>query len=89
MFFRIFFFLYFADLAIVIGREVEFLARNQTVTGQAKLAEAVTLSGVAYDDTTKTMYFSDVSNNNITLFSNDLRDKNFTLKPLLKSKYIK
>ncbi|KAK9295184.1 hypothetical protein QLX08_010428 [Tetragonisca angustula] len=72
------------DLAIVIGREVEFLARNQTVTGQAKLAEAVTLSGVAYDDTTKTMYFSDVSNNNITLFSNDLRDKNFTLKPLLK-----
>lgn len=72
------------DIAIAIGREVEFLAQNQTIIGQAKLAEAVTLSGVAYDDITRTMYFSDVSNKNISIFSNDLEDKNFTLKPLLK-----
>ena len=35
------------DIAIAIGREVEFLAQNQTLIGRAKLAEAVTLSGVA------------------------------------------
>ncbi|XP_076302781.1 protein cueball-like [Lasioglossum baleicum] len=74
------------DLAVVIGREVEFFSTNKTLTGQAKLAEAATLWGVTYDDITRTMYFSDVGNNNISIFSNDLRDKNFTVKPLLKKK---
>ncbi|XP_076172918.1 low-density lipoprotein receptor repeat domain-containing protein cueball [Ptiloglossa arizonensis] len=71
------------DLAVVIGREVQFLTRNQTPPGKAQIAEAVALAGLAYDDSTRTMYFSDTSSN-VSIFSNDLTDKNFTTKPLLK-----
>ncbi|XP_076237819.1 low-density lipoprotein receptor repeat domain-containing protein cueball [Calliopsis andreniformis] len=71
------------DLAIVIGRDIEFLSRNGTLTGEAKIAEAVSLAGVAYDDTTRTMYFSD-TRSNVSIFSNDLTSKNFTSKPLFK-----
>ena len=72
------------DLAVVIGRDVEFFARNQSLTGKAKLAEAEALAGLAYDDITRTMFFSDTSNKNVSIFDTDLTDKNFTLKPLLK-----
>lgn len=72
----------------MIGRDVEFFARNQSLTGKAKLAEAEALAGLAYDDITRTMFFSDTSNKNVSIFGTDLTDKNFTLKPLLKSKYI-
>lgn len=51
--------------------------------------DAVALSGVAYDENTRTMFLSDLRNkNNMSIFSNDLTDKNFTLKPLHKSNYI-
>ncbi|KZC13615.1 Protein cueball [Dufourea novaeangliae] len=79
----LFSFFVFADLAVVIGREVEFFARNQTLIGQAQIAEAESLAGVAYDDVTRTMFFSDTLSN-FSVFSNDLTEKNFTSKPLLK-----
>ncbi|XP_076763657.1 low-density lipoprotein receptor repeat domain-containing protein cueball [Xylocopa sonorina] len=72
------------NLAVVIGREVKFYAHNSTVIGQALVKEAGSLSAVAYDDTTHMMYFSDLNNKNVSIFRNDLQDKNFTLKPLLK-----
>lgn len=73
----------------MIGREIEFLAQNQTLIAQAKFMDAVALSGVAYDENTRTMFLSDLRNkNNMSIFSNDLTDKNFTLKPLHKSNYI-
>lgn len=51
--------------------------------------DAVALSGVAYDENTRTMFLSDLRNkNNMSIFSNNLTDKNFTLKPLHKSNYI-
>lgn len=72
----------------MIGREIEFLAQNQTLIAQAKFMDAVSLSGVAYDENTRTMFLSDLRNkNNMSIFSNDLTDKNFTLKPLHKSNY--
>ncbi|KAG7205627.1 hypothetical protein KM043_007590 [Ampulex compressa] len=72
------------DLAVVIGREIDFFARNQSLTGQAKIAEAVALTGVAYDDLSRTMYLSDV-NSNVSVFSTDLTEKkNFSSKSLLK-----
>lgn len=71
---------------MVIGSEIDFFARNGTLTGHANIAEAVALTGVTYDDTTRTMYLSDVRNN-VSIFSNDLTEKNFTSTPLLKSKY--
>ncbi|XP_053996535.1 protein cueball [Hylaeus anthracinus] len=71
------------DLAVVIGRDVEFFARNRTLTGQAKISDAVALTGIAYDDITRTMYFSD-TRGNVSVFSNDLTNKNFTSKPLIK-----
>ena len=54
--------------------------------GHASIKEAIALTGVTYDDTTRTMYLSDVKNN-VSIFSNDLTEKNFTSTPLLKSKY--
>jgi len=75
-----------ADLAVVIGNEIDFFAHNNTSVGHASIAEAVALTGITYDDTTRTMYLSDVRNN-VSIFSNDLTEKNFTSKPLLKSKY--
>ncbi|EFN88775.1 protein cueball isoform X2 [Harpegnathos saltator] len=71
------------DLAVVIGSEIDFFARNQTLTGQANIGEAVTLTGVTYDDTTRTMFLS-AARNNVSIFSNDLTKKNFTSIPLLK-----
>ncbi|KAL6445082.1 hypothetical protein ACFW04_002173 [Cataglyphis niger] len=71
------------DLAVVIGSEIDFFARNGTLTGHANIAEAVALTGVAYDDTTRTMYLSDVRNN-VSIFSNDLTEKDFNSTPLLK-----
>ncbi|XP_006613033.1 protein cueball [Apis dorsata] len=75
------------DLAVLIGREIEFLAQNQTLIAQAKFMDAVALSGVGYDENTRTMFLSDLRNkNNMSIFSNDLTDKNFTLKPLHKNR---
>ncbi|XP_014473900.1 PREDICTED: protein cueball [Dinoponera quadriceps] len=71
------------DLAVVIGSEIDFFAQNKTLTGQANIGEAVALTGVTYDDTTRTMYLSD-TRNNVSIFSNDLTNKNFTSTPLLK-----
>lgn len=71
---------------MVIGNEIDFFARNNTPMGHASIGEAVALTGVAYDDTTRTMYLSDVKNN-VSIFSNDLTEKNFTSTSLLKSKY--
>ncbi|XP_029174377.1 protein cueball isoform X2 [Nylanderia fulva] len=71
------------DLAVVIGSEIDFFVRNGSRTGHANIAEAVALTGVTYDDTTRTMYLSDLRNN-VSIFSNDLTEKNFTSTPLLK-----
>ncbi|XP_011635569.2 LOW QUALITY PROTEIN: protein cueball [Pogonomyrmex barbatus] len=71
------------DLAVVIGNEIDFFARNSTLMGHANIGEAVSLTGVAYDDTTRMMYLSDVRNN-VSIFSNNLTEKNFTSTPLLK-----
>lgn len=75
----------FTDLAVVIGNEIDFFARNESLTGQANIGEAVALTGVTYDDTTRTMYLSD-TRNNVSIFSNDLTKRNFSSTPLLKSK---
>ncbi|KAL0120303.1 hypothetical protein PUN28_008155 [Cardiocondyla obscurior] len=71
------------DLAVVIGNEIDFFARNSTSMGHASIGEAVALTGVTYDDTTRTMYLSDIRNN-VSIFSNDLTEKNFTSTPVLK-----
>ncbi|XP_011881715.1 PREDICTED: protein cueball [Vollenhovia emeryi] len=71
------------DLAVVIGNEIDFFARNSTPMGQASIREAIALTGVTYDDTTRTMYLSDVRNT-VSIFSNDLTERNFTSTPLLK-----
>lgn len=72
------------DLAVVIGSEIDFFARNGTLMGQSNIAEAVALAGVTYDDATRTMYLSDKLNNVSPIFSNDLTQKNFSFTPLLK-----
>lgn len=79
----------------MIGNEIEYFARNGTSTGLADVEEAVELAGITYDDTTRTMYLSDVSKkkegNNMSTFSNAsifiLTERTFTSTPLLKSKY--
>ncbi|XP_043493969.1 protein cueball [Polistes fuscatus] len=70
------------DIAIVIGDEIDFFSQNQTLIGEATVAGAVSLTGIAYDDKTRTLYLSDPKNN-VSIFSNDLTTKNLTSKPLL------
>ncbi|KAI4481144.1 hypothetical protein M0804_009770 [Polistes exclamans] len=70
------------DIAIVIGDEINFFSQNRTLIGEATVAGAVSLTGIAYDDKTRTVYLSDPKNN-VTIFSNDLTTKNLTSKPLL------
>ncbi|XP_015172620.1 PREDICTED: protein cueball isoform X2 [Polistes dominula] len=70
------------DIAILIGDEIDFFLQNQTLTGEATVAGAVSLTGIAYDDKTRTLYLSDPKNN-ISIFSNDLTTRNLTSKPLL------
>lgn len=78
----------FTDLAVVIGNEIDFFGRNSTLTGHANVGDAISLAGVTYDDTTKTMYLSDVDNKDVAIFSIDLTEKeNFTMTSLLKSEY--
>lgn len=75
----------FTDLAVVIGNEIDFFGRNSTLTGHANVGDAISLAGVTYDDTTKTMYLSDVDNKDVAIFSIDLTEKeNFTMTSLLK-----
>ena len=71
------------DFAVVIGRDIEFFSRDRILTGQANIAEAVALAGLAYDDTTHTMYFSD-THSVTSVFSKDLTNKDFTSKPLFR-----
>lgn len=72
----------------MIGNEIDFFSRNSTLTGHANVGDAISLAGVTYDDTTKTMYLSDVDNNDVAILSIDLTEKeNFTTTSLLKSEY--
>ncbi|XP_046832325.1 protein cueball isoform X3 [Vespa crabro] len=70
-------------IAVVIGDKIEFFTQNQTLT--VTVDGAVSLTGIAYDDQTRKLYLSD-SHSNISIFSNDLAEKNFSSKPLLKAK---
>ncbi|XP_031845880.1 low-density lipoprotein receptor repeat domain-containing protein cueball isoform X2 [Nomia melanderi] len=71
-----------SDLAVVIGNSVEFFFRNKTLAGQIQIKEAESLTGVAYDDTTNTLFFSD-TRSNYSVFSINLKEKNDTAKPLV------
>ncbi|XP_047364111.1 protein cueball isoform X1 [Vespa velutina] len=70
-------------IAVVIGDKIEFFTQNQTLT--VTVDGAVSLTGIAYDDQTRKFYLSD-SHSNISIFSNDLTETNFSSKPLLKAK---
>ncbi|KAI4498963.1 hypothetical protein M0802_005829 [Mischocyttarus mexicanus] len=70
------------DIAVVIGDEIDFFSQNQTLLGEATVAGAVSLTGIAYDNKTRKLYLNDPKNN-ISIFSNDLTTKNLTSKPLL------
>ncbi|XP_036145948.1 protein cueball isoform X2 [Monomorium pharaonis] len=80
------------DVAVAIGNEIEYFARNGTSMDIAGIDEAVELAGITYDDTTRTMYLSDVSKKkegkNVSTFSNVsiflLPEANFVSTPLLK-----
>ena len=73
---------------MTIGKEIDFIARNGSLTGKTIIANASYLVGMAYDDDSYTMFLSDVKNSNFSIFSVDLSARNITIKPILKSKLI-
>lgn len=73
------------DMAIAIGQEIDFLSSNGTLLGETKIAEARIIAGLAYDDTTHTIFFSDIKNINGSIFRLKIDDKNIELEPLFKT----
>lgn len=51
------------DLAVAIGRSVEFYTKNYSFVERIKIEEAEALSGLAYDETTDTVFVSDMYGN--------------------------
>ncbi|XP_033231013.1 protein cueball isoform X2 [Belonocnema kinseyi] len=74
------------DMAVAIGQEIDFLASNGTLIGETKIAKAKILAGLAYDDITHTIFFSDTKNSNGSIFSLNITDKNTEPRLLLKSR---
>lgn len=78
--------LFFTDVAVTVGHQVEFFAENGSLTGQTVIPnDDSTLVGIAYDDETFTMFLSGEKESDYSIFSIDLSTKNVTAKPLLKS----
>lgn len=73
-------------MAVAIGQEIDFLANNGTLIGETKIADAKILAGLAYDDITHTIFFSDTKNVNGSIFSLNITDKNTEPRLLLKCK---
>ena len=74
-----------SDLAVTVDNEVHFFASNGTSIGFVRPRHAVDLSGIAYDDSTHSMFLSDTRNTNLTIFSTNLRN-DFDTQQLLNSK---
>lgn len=77
----------FTDLAVTIGKEVQFFGNNGTPIGHFGNRDAIDLGGIAYDDSTRLMYLSDTRNLNLTIFSKELSNgKDFEMRILHKRK---
>lgn len=78
-----------SGIAVTIGREIDFLAPNGSVVGHARIKEGTNFFSAAYNDVYNTMFLSDAKNPNGSIFSiNLMGKKNFTMKPLVKSKFL-
>lgn len=73
------------DMAIAVGDRIDFLSKNGTLIGEIKLPEAKMLTGVAYDDATHSLFFSDNKNINGSIFRIITIDKNAKPQRLLKA----
>ncbi|XP_015109295.1 protein cueball [Diachasma alloeum] len=71
------------DLAVTIGREINFLSSNGTLIGRVLNPSAVSLTAMAYDDATHEMYLGDTRNKNISIFSKTLSEDTKTWTPVL------
>ncbi|XP_063991650.1 protein cueball isoform X2 [Diachasmimorpha longicaudata] len=71
------------DLAVAIGREINFLSSNGTVTGRILNHAAVSLSAMAYNDETHEMYLGDTRNKNTSIFSKTLTEDTKVWTPIL------
>ncbi|XP_076657279.1 low-density lipoprotein receptor repeat domain-containing protein cueball [Halictus rubicundus] len=68
------------DIAVAIGRRIEFYSKNYSIAGRIEIEEADSLAGLVYDDSTDTLFVSDTSAN-VSVFSIKLSENN--TKPLL------
>uniref|UniRef100_A0A0C9PIA9 Protein cueball n=1 Tax=Fopius arisanus TaxID=64838 RepID=A0A0C9PIA9_9HYME len=71
------------DLAVTIGREVNFFSSNGTLTGRLLNPSAVSLSAIAYDPESHEMYLGDIRNRNTSIFSKNLQEETKIWSPLL------
>ncbi|XP_033321437.2 low-density lipoprotein receptor repeat domain-containing protein cueball isoform X1 [Megalopta genalis] len=71
------------DLAVTIGREIEFFSQNQSLTRRIEFEKASSLAAFVYDDSTQTLFLSD-TNSTVPLFSSNLLEGDVTTKPLYK-----
>ncbi|XP_014209044.1 protein cueball [Copidosoma floridanum] len=73
------------DLAVTIGKEIDFIARDGNLTGSMVITNTSSFVAMAYDDDTYTLFLSDAGNMEHSIVSVDLTAaKNITAKPLLK-----
>lgn len=83
-----FYFFLISDLAVTIGREVDFFSNNGTMTGRLKNREAVALYSITYDQDSHILFLSDNNNKHVSIFTKNLHSKELKMDPLLNGKKI-
>lgn len=71
---------------MAIGPRIDFFKRNGAQianTGQSTVANAVSITGLAYDSTRQIMYMSDGKNNNVSLSSSSPAEGDLDPHPML------
>jgi len=69
-----------------MGDDIIFLTRNRSFIGRMDVEEAIALSGLAFDESTETMFLSDVKSGSGFIFRKNLTEKNSKSIPLTRSK---
>jgi len=70
----------------VVGDDIIFLSRDRAFLGRTNVEDAIALTGLAYDESTGTMFLSDIKSGSAFIFGKNLTEKNVKSTPLTTSK---
>ncbi|XP_044595461.1 protein cueball isoform X2 [Cotesia glomerata] len=74
------------DVAVTIGREVNFFSSNGTLLRRIKNRDLMGFSGIAFDQISHMLFLGDSSNNAVKIYSKDLQSKDPEMNILLDNK---